>query len=345
MTNQLSRISTMKDGPKLEHLRSMYLSKIRSTIAYGCAAWFHSRRDCTVNGAKCEFKVHRKAGRDNEEGTEEDQQRNQEDDAKTSKTQVGAKCPGCGRDRDAEHRWSISPTQVARLRQIHYQALSKISGAMQDTPLTCLERLLHLEPIEVCLDRIVLAFHMKNYAQESMEALREIRQSSREVKSHVFTKSHPYTTIDDKAKEMVRLCKERIEAAKAQNLAKTAKSSQTSKASRPVAETMRMDSLPRSEAKRKCGEQWAAYCKDQSDFVKQERRIVRDTEWDNKVFQRLKPLDRPRSSLLIGCLTGFIALKSHLHKIKVILPIDPFKIASFGLTPRLEGYRIRHVRL
>ena len=345
MTNQLSRISTMKDGPKLEHLRSMYLSKIRSTIAYGCAAWFHSRRDCTVNGAKCEFKVHRKAGRDNEEGTEEDQQRNQEDDAKTSKTQVGAKCPGCGRDRDAEHRWSISPTQVARLRQIHYQALLKISGAMQDTPLTCLERLLHLEPIEVCLDRIVLAFHMKNYAQESMEALREIRQSSREVKSHVFTKSHPYTTIDDKAKEMVRLCKERIEAAKAQNLAKTAKSSQTSKASRPVAETMRMDSLPRSEAKRKCGEQWAAYCKDQSDFVKQERRIVRDTEWDNKVFQRLKPLDRPRSSLLIGCLTGFIALKSHLHKIKVILPIDPFKIASFGLTPRLEGYRIRHVRL
>ena len=199
MTTQLSRISTMKDGPKLEHLRSMYLSKIRSAIAYGCAAWFHSRRDCTVSGAKCEFP--RKAGRGNEEGTEE--------------AEAGAKCPGCCRGRDAEHRWSISPCRVARLRQIHYQALLKISGAMQDTPLTCLERLLHLEPIKVCLDRIVLIFHMKNYDQESMKALREIRQSSKKFKSHAYMKSHPYTTIDDKAKEMVRLCKEHIEATKA----------------------------------------------------------------------------------------------------------------------------------
>lgn len=173
----------------------MYMSKIRSIIAYGCAAWFHCRRDCTKDGGKCTFPQKKRKGEEVSEG----------------------KCPGCGQGRDDEHVWSIKPRQVTRLHRIHYNALLKLSGAMQDNPGPCLQKALFTEPIEVSLDRIVLTFHAKNYDQESMQVLREVRQPYGEFKRH------PYTTLDGKAEDIRRRRDKAIEAAEAAKAAKAAK--------------------------------------------------------------------------------------------------------------------------
>ena len=141
MDHHFSSVAHSVHGLTVDQLRTLYLAIAHPIITYGCAAWYHPRRDCGNSGFKCEYE--------------------------------NGKCTRCYKEKGKEH--TISIKNIRRLERINNRLTRKIVGAFDSNPAIVVEKEMSLLSIEDILDKRVIQYHQKNFDDPQARFFRQKR--------------------------------------------------------------------------------------------------------------------------------------------------------------------------
>lgn len=206
-------------------------------------------------------------------------------------------------------KYQIPDTVTTYLVSIQNQCLRIVTGAIYGTTWRTVNKEAYVEDILVYLNRVATLQRARALDTPDHERLRRIR---RHGKTPAEFELHPYHALDHPARYLLERANESCRDRKASNMSLNVVRKAMTKIAKQDAEDM----------SRRIWSRHLEDCYQESPRFRSAA-LMDKAGWGPHNLKRYRGLSRAQSTMLIQCRTGFIALKTFLHRIKVSQPDQP----------------------
>ncbi|RYP82468.1 hypothetical protein DL769_001661 [Monosporascus sp. CRB-8-3] len=206
-------------------------------------------------------------------------------------------------------KWRLSKKLVGKLESLQHDCLLQISGAMKGTPREVVQKELHIESLEVHLQRLALAHRARTVHTPEFQELERIRNRPLVGVSNSSLERHPFRKLHADAIRLAQEARRRIsdekEATRIWSISK-----RRNKIINKCALQHAADSMSRL---------WNDYRRRYANRLDKPRprTAALEEEWGPQSYLYYEGLSRAQSTMLLHCRTGYIGLRAYLHSIKV----------------------------
>ncbi|RYP34155.1 hypothetical protein DL767_004382 [Monosporascus sp. MG133] len=206
-------------------------------------------------------------------------------------------------------QWRLAKKLVGKLESLQHECLLQISGAMKGTPRDVVRKELHIESLEVHLQRVSLAHRARTVYTPEFQELERIRSrplagvSDSSLERHPFRKLHADAIhLEQEARSMISDEEEAIRAWP------------TSKRRNKIINRCALDHAADTMSRL-----WNDYRRHYANRLDKPRPRTAALEegWGPQSYLYYEGLSRAQSTMLLHCRTGCIGLRAYLHSIKV----------------------------
>ena len=209
----------------------------------------------------------------------------------------------------------FSNTLLQQLESKQYQCLVQVAGAFKQIACEYLLKELHIEPIEIYLERCALA-HVARSLDPLAPTRSKILKDSKSPNSLQYEclLRHPYHLVDKKAQRLRERAQEHLR--QRNDIGHRCKngSLDPSKDTRILERTI--NDCARQDAELRAEEFWRAWRTERQADRKKDQPALWDN-WGKSNLRYYKNLPRAQCSILLQCRTGVGGLKTHLIRFKV----------------------------
>lgn len=219
--------------------------------------------------------------------------------------------------RGPDVKWKLSDTLMRELESRQYQCLQHIAGAFKGISQQYLLKELHIEPLEVHLERCAMAFRARALASSPStytQRLKDLRPVAGNLRPSTLSNlwQHPYHVLDRPARQLQVKARERL----LEGNEKTPKNTVRQDWENPKHRARAINAYARDLAERIASERCRLWqTEQQADRRKDQPALWSERKMEN--LWRYKNLTRAQSTILLQCRTGVGGFRAHLFRCKV----------------------------
>ena len=215
--------------------------------------------------------------------------------------------------RGQDVRWGFSSALLAELESRQYQCLVQIAGSFKQISRECLRKELHIEPLELLLERQSSAFRARALEWDFQQVRPPQSQKARPV-----SRQQPHVALERRAKQLLAMAWEYFEERKGTAIDRWIRAPKTTwKSPKDRAKAINGWACIVSEVQ--CSQWWGGY-RDERQFSRVNNQPVLWNDWGVGNLAYYRDLPRPQSTLLLQCRTGVGGFGTHLFRFKVRRP-------------------------